>query len=130
MAQWKRFEAQAAALFGYHRAWANAGGRFDFPGPEELKEAHVLGQCKNVKNLSLHQLTKLAEEMQEETLKHAKLGVVCTKVRRGRGQESSNLVTMTGDMWWFLINTPWLYEAIRTQIRQSGLTQGDTNGTR
>lgn len=87
--KWKQLERDCAAAFGATRHWANAGERVDFTGP------HVIGQCKLVKTCSLEQLTRLAEEMQVMGTLDNKLGVVCTKVRRGRGKDSPILVTMT-----------------------------------
>lgn len=97
---WKQFEAESAALFGVHRCWANSGERLDFPQTGELTKTPVRGQCKLVKVLSLNELTKLCEEVQQ--LAHSDLtvigtgfGVVCTKVRRGRGHESPPIIAMT-----------------------------------
>lgn len=86
---WKAFERDCAKAFGAERHWANAGERVDFTGP------HVIGQCKLVKNLSLESLTKLAEEMDAAGAADSKLGVVCTKVRRGNGRKSPIIITMT-----------------------------------
>ncbi len=116
--QWKDFESYAAWLFGCHRCWANSGERLDFPRPDELAHAHALGQCKNTAKLSLNELTTLAEEMEAESLRNLtgkgqKLGVVCTKVRRGRGQKSSTLVVMTDAMWLWLVDNPMTLDQIR-----------------
>jgi hypothetical protein len=51
----------------------------------------MIGQCKLVKTLSLNSLTKLCEEMSGQD----KIGVVCTKVRRGCGQVSEPVISMT-----------------------------------
>jgi len=105
MDAWKAFEQHAAWLFGVHRAWANSGERLDFPRPDQMEKSPVIGQCKNVKALSVNELTHLAEEVAGEGLKLEKLGVVCVKVRRGRGQSSRPLVVMTDEMWvWLLAN--------------------------
>ena len=88
---WKQFERHAASLFDGKRHWANSGERVDF------ESEWAIGQCKLVKSLSLEALTKLAEEMEEEAKKKGKIGVVCTKVRRGSGKTSPTLVTMTED---------------------------------
>jgi hypothetical protein len=97
MKAWKQFEADAAGLFGGKRHWANSGERVDF------ESEWAIGQCKLVKVLSLEQLTSLAEEMQAEGSNKNKLGVVCVKVRRGRGKPSPTLVVMTSTMFeeWF-----------------------------
>lgn len=94
---WKKFEREAAALFGGRRFWANAGEQLDFEGPS------AVGQCKLVKSLSLDQLTELADEVASAGQKKGKLGVVCAKVRRGHGHKSPMLVVMTADQFdeWF-----------------------------
>lgn len=89
MKAWKKFEADSAAIFGGKRHWANSGEREDFETP------WAVGQCKLVKALSLDALSKLAEEMEAAGLTKKKLGVVCVKVRRGRGCQSAPLVVMT-----------------------------------
>ena len=81
--------SKAAATFGCLRHKANSGERLDF------ENKHVVGQCKLTKNLSLEKLTQLAEEMDVVGHHTDRLGVVCTKVRRGRGKESPMLITMT-----------------------------------
>lgn len=100
---WKDFEAYAASLFGTRRAWANSGERVDFPHADDRASAWAVGQCKNVKTLSLNELTHLAEEMAQIGLAENKLGVVCAKVRRGRGRESATLVVMTDRVWKWLL---------------------------
>jgi hypothetical protein len=93
MKAWKQFEADAAALFGGTRFWANSGERVDFEGAvrrgDEAVKVH--GQCKLVKTLSLEKLTQLAEE--------PGIDVVCVKVRRGTGRPSPALVVMTFDTY-------------------------------
>ncbi len=125
--QWKDFESYAAGLFGLHRCWANSGERLDFPRPDELGSATALGQCKNTAKLSLNELTTLAEEMQAEglTKQHHKLGVVCAKVRRGRGQKSSTLVVMTDDMWLWLVDNPIVLDQIRRAREEKDLHHGN-----
>lgn len=97
MKAWKQLEADAGALFGAKRCWANSGERCDFIG------ATAVGQCKLVKTMSLEALTQLAEEMDAEGNRTNKLGVVVAKVRRGRGQKSPMLVVMTAEQFdqWF-----------------------------
>lgn len=89
MKAWKKFEADAAAIFRGKRYWAHAGERVDFIGETICRgERNILyGQCKLVKSLSLEALTKLAEE--------PGVDVVCVKVRRGRGKPSPMLVVFT-----------------------------------
>lgn len=86
---WKQFERDAAALFSGTRYPANLGGRVDFRG------AHVRGQCKLVKTLSLEALTQLVEEMDAHTKETFDAGVVCVKVRRGSGRSSPPLVVFS-----------------------------------
>ncbi len=122
--QWKDFESYAASLFGCHRCWANSGERLDFPRPDEMGRAPAVGQCKNTAKLSLNELTTLAEEMEAEANKvdTHKLGVVCTKVRRGRGQKSATLVVMTDAMWVWLLDHP---EVLANIKRQRTLQHGN-----
>src|SRR3972149_4770774 len=93
--KWKEAEARAAGLFGGKRHWANSGERLDF------ESSTAIGQVKLVKRLSLEALTQLAEEMEQEgrAMMMPKFGVVCVKVRRGKGKRSPMLVVMTADMW-------------------------------
>jgi hypothetical protein len=82
---WKQFERDAALLIDGKRFWANSGESLDIEGPA------MIGQCKLVKTLSLNALTKLCEKMAGQH----KIGVVCTKVRRGCGYESEPIISMT-----------------------------------
>lgn len=71
------------------------GHRLDFTSPQ------FVGQCKEVKNLSLEKLSQLVEEVdalgpQQDP---PRLGVVCTKVRRGTGKPSPILVVMSSSTW-------------------------------
>lgn len=124
MDAWKAFEQYAARLFGCRRAWANSGQHRDFPPPEDLFDAPAVGQCKNTKELSLNQLTKLAEVMEADGLRDSakgqKLGVVCTKVRRGHGQKSATLVVMTDQTWLWLLANPETLRAINERREQEG----------
>ena len=91
---WKQFERDAATLFGTTRFKANTGDRLDFESDE------VVGQCKNVKRMSLEKITQLAEEMDTLALAagpdgQTKAGVVTVKVSRGSGKKSPLLVVMT-----------------------------------
>lgn len=103
---WKEFERKSAALFGLTRCPANSGEDIDFPEADERAEAPALGQCKEVKAISLNEVTKLAEHIAERATKYPddygvadKIGVVCVKIRRGRGQKSAPLVVMTFDQF-------------------------------
>lgn len=88
MEAWKQFEQESATLFHGKRFWANSGERIDFEGPL------AKGQCKLVKSLSLEALTKLVEEVALDANQAHKSGVVCVKVRRGKGKVSPPLVVM------------------------------------
>lgn len=94
---WKKYERVCATAFGGERFWANSGERLDFEGP------HVVGQCKEVKSMSLSELTALAEETAAAGKLKGKVGVVCAKLRRGAGRPSAPLVIMTMDQFtqWF-----------------------------
>jgi hypothetical protein len=110
---WKSFEAVSAKLFGETRCWANSGERLDFP-PKSDTEATVLGQCKNVKVISGNEITKLAEEVGGLADAYPnKIGVVCFKIRRGRGQPSASIVAMTFEQFEKLRNNPTILEEIR-----------------
>lgn len=98
MSSWKAFERRMAALFETTRHPANQGGRVDFTGQG------VIGQCKEVKTMSLERITQLVEEM--DSLAGAnRIGVVCVKVRRGRGQASPALVVVSAETWARLIQS-------------------------
>ena len=90
MSAWKQFERDCAAFFGAgaKRYPANTGGRADFEGTA------VVGQCKLVKTMGLPELTRLAEEMANMAI-NGQIGVVCVKLRRGRGRVSAPLIVMT-----------------------------------
>jgi hypothetical protein len=90
---WKQFERQAAALFGGTRHPANSGHRLDF------ETTTALGQCKLVKTLSLASLSALAEEVAREALPKQKAGVVCVKLRKGKGRPTPMLVVCTAAVW-------------------------------
>jgi hypothetical protein len=85
MSAWKEFERRSAQLIDGKRFWSNSGESLDIEGPE------LIGQCKLVKTLSLNALTILCEKMAGQS----KIGVVCTKVRRGCGQGSEPVISMT-----------------------------------
>lgn len=98
MKAWKQFEADAAAVFGGKRKWANSGERIDFEGTITTKGCGccadvkpVRGQCKLVKALPLEKLTQLAEE--------DGVDVVCVKVRRGAGRPSPMLIVFTAEKY-------------------------------
>jgi len=90
---WKSFERDAAALFGGKRHPANSGYRVDFESDT------AIGQCKLVARMSLEEITQLAEEMERAALPKQKAGVVCVKVRRGKGKASPMLVVCTAAVW-------------------------------
>jgi len=90
---WKRFERTAAALFGGRRHWANSGERLDFESDT------AIGQCKLVARCSLVELSALAEEMERDSLRRHKWGVVVIKARKGRGRASPTLIVMTSRVW-------------------------------
>ena len=54
----------------------------------------MVGQCKLVHTMSVNTLSKLAEEM-AALAAPSQIGIVCLKVRRGRGRISAPLVVMT-----------------------------------
>lgn len=86
---WKRFERTFAAAVGARRYWANSGAHLDFEGP------HTFGQCKEVRRLSLAELTALAEAVAQDPRARTKLGIVGVKLRRGAGRKSEPLVVLT-----------------------------------
>ena len=90
---WKKFERDAAALFGGARFWANSGESIDLEGP------NIVGQAKLVKQLSLEALTQLAEQAQRDGDVKKKAGIVAVKVRGGSGRASPMLVVMTEASW-------------------------------
>ena len=88
MSAWKQFERDCAAFFGTARFPANTGGKVDF------ESEFVVAQCKLVRTMSLSNLTQLAEQM-ANTAAGNQVGIVCVKLRRGRGRKSAPLVVMT-----------------------------------
>jgi len=91
--QWKAFERQMAALIGGKRYPANTGGSVD------IESELFVGQCKEVRTMSLAALSTLAEEISTVgRLGKGKLGIVCTRFKQGRGKTRAvPLVTMTSN---------------------------------
>ncbi len=83
---WKEFELACARHFGTVRFVANTGGRLDFESDD------VIGQCKEVKTMSLSVITDLAAEMAQKGAEKGKKGYLCIKQRRGRGVETPTLI--------------------------------------
>ena len=107
---WKKFERDVAALIGGKRAWANSGEAID------CSSDRFVAQCKLVQRMSLEELTALVESIDRQAVKAMeaavgdaipaesyKLGLVCVKVRRGKGKPSPTLVVMTSDTFKSLI---------------------------
>ena len=90
---WKVFERWAAEFIGGERYPANMGDRID------VESESAVFQCKELKVLSLNELTKLAEEMAKIGNEWNKVGGVFVKVRRGGGRKSVPLVILTAPMF-------------------------------
>lgn len=94
---WKAMERTSAALFGanHKRFPANQGHRADFEGPS------YIGQCKNVRTLSLAALEALAVEMERLGAQSSppKIGVVVVKRSAGVGRATPHLVVLTEHAW-------------------------------
>lgn len=100
MSAWKQFERECGDLIGGARYWANAGESVDF------ESSYAFGQAKLRKNLSLNEVTKLAESLALDPRARVKLPLVCCKVRRGCGVKSQPVVVMTFETFkqWFDLN--------------------------
>ena len=72
--------------FGGTRYPANTGGRVDFETDD------VVGQCKNVKSMSLATITALAEDIAHIGKARGKEGVLCVKLRSGKGKKTPTLI--------------------------------------
>jgi len=99
---WKKFERSVAALIGGKRAWANSGEAID------CSSDRFVAQCKLVSRMSLEELTALVEATDRAATNHdltkpPKHGLVCVKVRRGKGRPSPTLVVMTSETFKSLI---------------------------
>lgn len=92
---WKQHERRCAELIEGRRYPANQGGKIDIEG------RYFIGQCKEVRTLSLAALTKLVEEMDKlaKVGTDHKLPVVCVKLRRGAGHESPTLMVVSDKTW-------------------------------
>lgn len=92
---WKQHERRCAELIGGKRYPANQGGRIDIEGP------YFIGQCKEVRTLSLAALTKLVEEIDllAESQANHPLGILCVKLRRGAGRKSPTLMIVSDKAW-------------------------------
>ncbi len=56
-------------------------------------------QCKLLQNCSLQALTELVEETHALAQAKGKRGMVCIKVRRGKGKPSPILCVLTSEQW-------------------------------
>ena len=90
---WKRFEREVARLLGGRRFWANSGESID------IESSSYVAQCKHVAQMSLRQITDLAEAVELDAAPKAKLGIVALKLRAGRGRTTSTLFVMTSHTW-------------------------------
>jgi hypothetical protein len=88
---WKQFERDVAALIGGSRFWSNSGEAIDCESEE------FVVQCKNVKRLSLGELTQLALIAQVQGRAKGKTGLVAVKLRNGRGNPTPTLIVMTSE---------------------------------
>jgi hypothetical protein len=88
---WKQAERDAAKLIGGRRFWANAGESID------CESDAFVAQVKNVKSLSLKQLTDLCISIEQYGSGIGKNGLVITKLRAGRGNKTPMIVHLTAD---------------------------------
>ncbi len=86
---WKQFERDAADLIGGKRFWANSGEAVD------VESRLVVGQCKEVKQLSLQALTTLVQHVNRQGMAYHKIGHVFVKHRCGAGKKAEPLVVMS-----------------------------------
>jgi hypothetical protein len=100
----KKFEREVGALIGGRRHWSNSGEKID------CSSDRFVAQCKLVQRMSLEELTALVESIDEQAappthdpMRTPRLGLVCVKVRRGKGKPSPTLVVMTSDTFKSLI---------------------------
>ena len=90
---WKQHERESAELIDGRRFPANMGDRVD------IESDWAVGQCKEVKSLSLVALSALAVEMHEIGAAKSKVGVVIVKASLGSGRKSPRLVVLHEDAW-------------------------------
>lgn len=91
---WKKHERDVAALIGGKRYPANLGASVD------CESDRFVTQCKLVQRMSLEEISALTEDVTAEGLtrhNEPKLGLLCIKVRRGKGKPSPVLVVMTSE---------------------------------
>ena len=93
MSSWKALERTVGKLIDGKRYPANQGDRVD------CESGRYVVQVKERKALSLEELTKLVEEMEDIGLARGKLGLVAIKVRRGRGRPSPLLIVQSAKQW-------------------------------
>ena len=99
---WKAFERECAALINGHRKPANSGHKIDVESENVRTEDAVfgvVGQCKEVQDLSLAQLTRLVVEVDAEAGRVNKRGLVFVKLRSGRGHPTPTLVVQSAASW-------------------------------
>jgi hypothetical protein len=98
---WKAFERESATLLGGKRAWANSGEQID------VTSDRFVAQCKLVQRMSLAELHDLADAIAHDPrldgVRQGRLGLVCVKLRRGKGNPSRSLVVMTSETFTQLI---------------------------
>ena len=92
---WKAFERACALLIGGKRKPANSGHKID------VESDQYAGQCKEVQELSLAQLTRLVAEIDAEAsrMSFGKRGLVFVKLRSGRGHPTPTLVVQSAASW-------------------------------
>ncbi len=97
---WKRFERETAALIGGRRYPANLGELVD------CESERFVAQCKHVARMSLSEIASLAETAaQQGAARSGKIGTVCIRIRRGRGNDSTTVVVMTDHSFRSLLNS-------------------------
>jgi len=103
---WKKFEAIVAGWIGGKRYPANSGYSIDAEGPL------FVAQCKEVKTMSLAEITRLVEVAHVQGEKRGKLGMVGVKLRAGQGRPTTALAVLPGQTLAALLST---IEILRTE---------------
>lgn len=102
---WKQFERRVAEWIGGKRKPANSGFKVDAEGPL------FVAQCKEVKSLSLAELTRLLDQAEADGEECGKFGMVGVKLRARK--PTTALAVLSGETFAALID---IIEVLKLEV--------------
>lgn len=87
----KKFERYVDSLIGTKRKWSNSGETVD------TESDRFVVQAKNVTQMSLEALTKLAQTAAADGQARGKVGIVAIRLRAGSGRKTGALLVIHED---------------------------------